>query len=369
MDGKRDRGDGFIYLRGTTYWVSYSLRGKQFRQSAETADEQEARKFLKNKLKEVHADQIGARKFVTPQASRLTITDLVTALRAKLELDGQLSPQNTSELKKLEADFGRIRAVELSAEKVDSYKQEKLAEKYAAATVNRTLVFLVRCYSLAIERGHLVSKPRIELLPVSNARQGFFEDADFRKLYAALPADLKDFALFAFLSAWRKSEVSCLRWKYLENGVLRIPAEETKTGVARSVVIAGELADVIERRKAARSFKKSDETTAVSQFIFHRDGERIIEFRKAWATACKKAGCAGRLFHDLRRSGVRQMIRSGVPQNVAMKISGHATTAMFRRYDVCSEEDLKAAAESVQRYNAAQSATAAQQSNVVSFSK
>lgn len=323
-------------------------------------------------MREVGCDLEGTRKFVTPQNARLTIPDLVTAYRPELELrKGKLSPQNRSELKNLEADFKGVRAVELTAEKVDSYKAKKLAEEYAPATINRRLIFLKKCYSLAIKREHLTAKPNIELFEVgdSNARQGFFEDTDFRKLYNALPADLKDFALFGFLTAWRKSEISCLRWKYLENGVLRIPAKETKTKKARSVVIAGELAEVIERRKAARSYKKPDETTAVSEFLFHRDGERIIEFRKAWATACKKAGCAGRLFHDLRRSGVRQMIRSGVPQNVAMRISGHATMVMFRRYDIANEADLKAAAEMVQRYNAAQSATAAAQSNVVSISK
>lgn len=123
MDAKRDRGDGFIYLRGKMQWMSYSLRGVQFRESTGTSDEEQARKILKAKLKEIHADQIGARKFTTPQSRRLTIKDLVAALRAKLELDGQLSPQNACELKKLEADFGTIRAVELTAEKVDAYKR------------------------------------------------------------------------------------------------------------------------------------------------------------------------------------------------------------------------------------------------------
>jgi integrase len=218
----------------------------------------------------------------------------------------------------------------------------------------------------------LNSKPSIELFPVgdTNARQGFFEDADFRKVLGFLPADLKDYCLFAFVTAWRKSEVSCLLWKYLENGVLAIPAKETKTAVKRSVVVAGELAEIIERRQAAR-VKEPDGTTRISSndYIFHRGGERITEFRKAWASAAKKAGCAGRLFHDLRRSGVRNMIRAGVPQSIAMKISGHKTTSMFRRYDIGDDKDLKAAAESVQRYNAAQSANAAAQSNVVSISK
>ncbi|MGC1600599.1 MAG: site-specific integrase, partial [Candidatus Acidiferrales bacterium] len=350
-------------------WMSYSLRGKQFRESTGTCDEQQARKILKNKLREVHADQIGARKFVTPQASRLTIADLVAALRAKLELDGQLSPQNACELNKLEEDFGRVRAVELTAEKVDSYKKERLAEDYKPATINRRLVFLVRCFSLAIERGHLTTKPHIELLPVSNARQGFVDDPTFRKIYGHLPADLKDFCLFAFLTAWRKGELSCLKWKHVQNGMIRIPAEETKSGVARSVVIAGELTEVIERRQAAKGFKGADGTIQTSEYIFHREGAAVIEFRKAWATACTKAGCAGLLVHDLRRSGVRNLIRSGVPQNVAMKISGHETTAMFKRYDIASEDDLKAAAESVTKYNADQSAKAAAQSNVVSFSK
>ncbi len=264
----------------------------------------------------------------------------------------------------MEEDFARVRAVELTAEKLDAYKKGKLGEAYAPATINRRLVFLLRCYSLAIKRGHLTTKPHVDLLPVSNARQGFFENSDFRKVYAHLPDDLKDFALFAFLTAWRKGEVSCLKWKHVQNGMVRIPAEETKNGVARSVVIAGELTEIIERRQAARL---SD--NMLTDFIFHRGGERITEFRKSWASACKHAGCAGRLFHDLRRSGVRNMIRSGIPQNVAMKISGHETVAMFKRYDICDEADLRAAAESVQRYNATQSANVAQQWNVVNINK
>jgi integrase len=362
------RGEGRVFLRGETFWLAYFLRGVEHRESAKTSDPKEAGRKLKARMMEVGADVIGAKKFVSPKQSRVTIGELVAALKAKFELDGQLSAQNASELKKLDADFGFVRATELTSEQIDTYKREQIAAEYKPATINRTLVFLTRCYSLAIERGHLNARPRVELLPVHNARQGFFEDADFRKVLGFLPADLKDYCLFAFLTAWRKSEANCLLWKYLENGVLAIPAEETKSGVKRSVVISGELVEIIERRKAAKSFERADGTTGISQYIFHRDGERIIEFRKAWATACKKAGFAGRLFHDLRRSGVRNMIRAGVPQNVAMKISGHETIAMFKRYDIGSDADLKAAQESVTRYNAAQSASA-EASNVVSMQR
>jgi integrase len=70
-------------------------------------------------------------------------------------------------------------------------------------------------------------------------------------------------------------------------------------------------------------------------------GQRVQEFNKAWRSACRRAGYTGILLHDLRRSGVRAMVRSGVPESVAQRISGHATAAIFRRYDITSDQDLR----------------------------
>ena len=74
-------------------------------------------------------------------------------------------------------------------------------------------------------------------------------------------------------------------------------------------------------------------------FVFHRDGEHIQSFRKAWDTACEKAGYPGKLVHDLRRTGVRNLIRAGVPQSVAMKISGHKDVRIFARYNIVDTND------------------------------
>ena len=83
--------------------------------------------------------------------------------------------------------------------------------------------------------------------------------------------------------------------------------------------------------------------------IFHRQGRPIREFRKAWRTACRIAHVPGRLFHDLRRSAVRDLVRSGVSQTVAMSISGHCSPSMFRRYNITDEREQRQALQQVEQ--------------------
>nr|WP_320193406.1 tyrosine-type recombinase/integrase [uncultured Desulfobacter sp.] len=115
----------------------------------------------------------------------------------------------------------------------------------------------------------------------------------------------------------------------------------------RTIYLDDELLEIFD---AQRQLSKAGKKIIPNVFSNRPGTGPIKDFRKSWKTACKEAGVPGRIFHDLRRPAVRNMVRSGIPERVAMMISGHKTRAVFERYNVVSEDDLMVVARKQEKY-------------------
>jgi integrase len=191
------------------------------------------------------------------------------------------------------------------------------------------------------------SKPEIEkpTEDPNRVRKGFFSRKQVEALCTRLPDVLADFVRFLFWSAWRVGEARRLEWKHYfrDEGAIRLPAEFSKNKQPRALPVVGELAAVLERRWKARRLDCAR--------IFHDDGHPVGDFRKRWAAACRAIGLEGRIVHDLRRSGVKHLIDSGVDPHTTMAFSGHRTPSMLRRYHIIDLDDLRRAAVRAQDYS------------------
>lgn len=329
------RGMGRIFQRGAVCWIAYYFNGREIRESCRSRDEADARRLLKKRLKEIHGS-----RFVGPQEENVTVDGPLDALITHLETKGAKTVDRLkSHLKPLREYFALTRAVNVTTAAVEQYIAERLKADKARATVNRETGALKQAFNLARKQARLTRVPYMPMLREDNARQGFFEHSDFENLVSNLPEPIDDVARFGYLSGWRRGEIVSLTWDAVDRVGREVHLRTSKNGQGRVLPLDGDLWDLIERRWDARTIEKKDGTTKLSEFVFHRSGEPIVDFRKPWKEACKKAKTPGRLFHDLRRTAVRNMIRAGVPQSVAMSISGHKTVSMFIRYNITSASD------------------------------
>jgi integrase len=359
------RGDGRIFKRGPSWWIAYCHRGKEIRESVDKyfrdrgdkskeITDKHAERLLKLRRGEVGADSLGAQAFIGPQQERVLVCELLDSLETDLTLRQARSlPALKSHLKRVRASFGDRRAVDVSPEAVDRYVETRLSDGAANATINRETGLLAQAFKRGVERQRISKAPRIrKLSEKGNARQGFFEKADFDKMVKHLPDYLEGFVKFGYYSGWRRGEVRSLQWVDVDLAakVIRLRPENSKTSEGRVLVLEGELRTVIARQYAAREYENSDKTIGVSGYVFHSKGTPIGDIRKSWDAACKQAKIGAKIFHDFRRTAIRNMIRAGVPERVAMAISGHRTRSIFDRYNIVSEDDLRTAVKKTNAY-------------------
>jgi integrase len=352
------RGFGCIYQRkkklpdGTeqtlpTWWIKYRREGHVYLESSRSKTRADAEKLLKKRL-----GQIADARFHGLDPERIRMSQLFDDLVRDYENNGNKSAKLLrSRLKRhLTPAFGNMRAVDVGTLQVRRYISARRREEAANATINRELAALKRAFNLAAESDPpLVTRvPHIPMLAEDNVRTGFLEHDQFIKLKAALPKYLQPLLVVGYYTGARVQELLNLQWSQVDLNAKRIIVEPgtTKNKLGKTIPIffddmERELRDLRAERDA--KFPKC-------AYVFSRASERIKSYKKAWANGCEDAGLAGLHFHDLRRSAVRLMTRAGIPEKIAMQISGHKTRSVFDRYNIVSDRDLSDAADKMQTY-------------------
>src|SRR5438309_3539435 len=335
-------GMGRIFRRGQTYWIAYYRHGKEYRESTHSTDESDATKLLKKRFGE-----IASRRFVGPQEERVMFEDLAKGIERDYKVRGLRSTRAAAgRMLHLKKAFGGMRALEITPDRIRTYQADRLDEKASPATINRETSHLARAFRIAVKSGLLsVVPPFPDRLEESAPRQGFFEHAEYLAVRDRLtPAVYQDVLDFAYYSGWRRGEITGLTWREIDmaGSVIRLDPERSKTKTGRLLPMSQPLKEVLKRRLTERRLDQA--------LVFHRDGEPLIDWRKAWEAACEAAGLRGKRVHDCRRTAARNLIRSGTPERVAMQLTGHKTRSVFDRYNIVSESDLRAGVDRLAAY-------------------
>ena len=263
--------------------------------------------------------------------------------------------------------FVGIKAAAVTTSHIREYIAVRQEEGASNGTINRELTAIKRAFSLANQEGKSAYRPHIPMLKEAPPKSGFFEEEEFLKLRAALPDYLQGFVTFGYITGWRLAEVQNLKWENVDfaGGEVRLFVGTTKNDGGRVFPMIGELRSVLEHAKR--------DSPGLTPYVFTYTLRKIVRpiggFRKTWVSACLKVGIpcvvekvdrtpeekkagkkpykrtkASKTFHDFRRTAVRRLVRSGVPERVAMQMTGHKTRSVFDRYHIVSPSDLADAA-------------------------
>lgn len=187
----------------------------------------------------------------------------------------------------------------------------------------------------------------IKTLPEDNVREGFLEADKYRLILDALTAEIKPVFVVAYHLGMRTGELLAIKrsWVDLSEGLIYVNGRVTKNKSHKTALIYGDMKPWLEML-----LSRGEVESPKCVWLFSREGKPVRDFKADWKQACETAGVSALLFHDLRRTAVRNMIRAGVPEKIAMQISGHKTASMLWRYNITDARDIKDAGKRTERY-------------------
>jgi integrase len=355
---KRERGTGGLFkMKGSNnYYAQIYRDGRAKRISTGTDVKQAAQGFLRNLL----TDADNGKPFLG-DVSKITYGQLRAGLMQNYVERGNRSllvaadgTEFINGLKSLDEFYDYesdekpgVPLTKITTDSARAFAAKRLKDGVTNSTVNNSLKLLRRMLRIAHEDGKIQNVPKIRFYKANGARKGFLQREKFEELLGHLPLHLRPLITFLYYCGVRLGEALQIEWSQvdLKRAVIRIEDEQAKSGEARTVPLPDDLIRMLEH------------VDDKSGNVF--DGTNL---RKAWCKACDTCGLGkleeideqnnrrytGLIVHDLRRSAIKNLMKAGVNEKVAMAISGHKTRAVFDRYHIVDDTDVLEAMRKVQ---------------------
>jgi integrase len=339
------------------WWIEFSQNGKVHRESSKSRKESDAKKLLKQRLGEA-----GVGKLLPSEVANTTFDDLKKLITDDYTMNDRDSDQLIIVLKRLEEAFAGMKATEITAVRISAYQAEQKKAGYANATINRDMAALKRMFRLGHRNGVVVAFAHIQMLQEDNVRTGFFEPGEFNEFVKHLPDELKPLIRVAYITGWRvESELLTREWKHVDfvHNTLRIDPGEDKNKSGRQFPLTPELKKILKAQRKQTDEIQEKRRVIVRSVFFWSDGSPIRSYRKGWEDAVKESGIK-RISHDLRRTAVRNLEIAGVPRTTAMKMVGHKTESIYRRYAIVDAAMMQDGAEKLAALHKQQAAVKGQ---------
>lgn len=337
------RGTLFRYRGSQNWFIKFYVDGRCQRETTGTSDRTEAEAFLVQRV-----DEAARGVFHAPN-ERITFAELRERYLQNCAFKGNRTDPGRF-IRQLAKWFGDGHGEAITEERISAYSRWRLEhDQVAPATLHRELSVLRRMLRLAAHR--LPRVPVIDMPRVHNARQGFFEESDLQAILPHLPPHASNLIEFLYLTGWRVSEALRLQWSDVDWKRQSVWLRDSKNREPRVFPFKyhPRLEQVLRRQRQFVTEWERGEARLCSA-VFPWRGRPMQKLRRSWKTACRAAGMPDRLVHDFRRTAVRNLIRAGVQQAIAMKITGHKTGSIFRRYLIVDEELLAQATGAVADY-------------------
>lgn len=342
--GKVKYKDAAGEVRESPFWyIWYRSGGRTIREATGYESKMKAEALLQRRLGEAAMGIQPAQDI-----KRVKYEAIRDALMKEYEIHGRATlvtladgTKTITGLNHLDPFFGGRNVSAITTATMREFVAKRQAEGAENGTINRNLAILRRMLWLAKREGKLSAVPFIPMLKSGDPREGFLEPEQFDQLLAAMPENLHPLMRFLYFTGCRLGAAKKIEWSQLifdkDKVEVRLAASQVKNRTAMTLPLPDVLGKLL-RKQFRKSGPVFDSTNLRKAFQHAAVKVGLGAWRDA--KGGYNSGYDGLLVHDLRRSAVRNLVRTGVSETTAMRISGHKTRAIFQRYDITSTADL-----------------------------